>query len=201
MQNYPDADCIFNLNGSISFREKFELLLKKEEVSEAGFTAFIGMYPTVKPIVDMLTGIELCKELYSGVKLSKYVDFGCENVAMSIELFSDYWLINHSPEKEPNMFSMDIVLVPKHKAAFMANIPKDIFQAKSHWCTRMEQDDKLVTDPVIKDINSILQGMTDLTREHKGYVTGTDLLHCVFTMPTDDYYVSATVTSEKVIII
>lgn len=201
MQDYPDAESVFNFNGSSSFREKFQLLLKKEEVSDTGFSAFNSLYPFVKPIVDLLSNVELCEELYSGVRLSKYHDFGRENTALSVELFDKKWLQNHAPEEEPNMFSMDIVLVPKDKATFMKNIPKDIFQAKSHWCTRMDQDDKLVTDPIIEDIDTILQGMTDLCREHNGFVTGTDLLHCVFTIPSSEHYVAITVTSEKVIII
>ena len=201
MQDYPDAESIFNFNDSSSFREKFQLLLKKEEVSDTGFSTFSSLYPFVKPIVDLLSNVGLCEELYSGVRLSKYHDFGRENIALSVELFDKKWLQNHASEEEPNMFSMDIVLVPKDKATFMKNIPKDIFQAKSHWCTRMDQDDKLVTDPIIKDIDTILQGMTDLCREHNGFVTGTDLLHCVFTIPSSEHYVAITVTSEKVIII
>lgn len=201
MQDYPDAESVFNFNGFSSFREKFQLLLKKEEVSDTGFSAFNSLYPFVKPIVDLLSNVELCEELYSGVRLSKYHDFGRENIALSVELFDKKWLQNHASEEEPNMFSMDIVLVPKDKATFMENIPNDIFQAKSHWCTRMDQDDRLVTDPIIKDINTILQGMTDLCREHNGFVTGTDLLHCVFTIPSGEHYVAITVTSEKVIII
>ena len=58
-----------------------------------------------------------------------------------------------------------------------------------------------VTDENGKDINAILAAITSLTFERKGFISGTDLLHCIFSFPYNGKVVSITATSEKVIIV
>jgi hypothetical protein len=191
---------MYSLSGAMQFDEKFQRLRSQ---SNPHHQLFEKLLHYLKPLVDTLSKITLEGDLYSNTRLiSPEIGPTFYEVGLCVELASNEWLVHSYPEEEANIFSLDVRVLDDNEGRLLINgVPEGFTQAKSHWCTKLDADDETVKDEHIKDINTILAGITTMTLSHNGFVSGTDLLHCIFSFPYLGKVISITATSEKVIIV
>lgn len=191
---------MYSLSGGMQFNKKFETMCRVDNPCVKPFEELLGY---LKPVQTMLCAIVIEGDLYSNVRLM--APEGANTLydkAMCVELASNDWLVSNSPEEEPNIFSLDIRVLTDEEGKMLINgVPEGFTQAKSHWCARLDGDDESVKDEHIKVINVILADLTAMTISHNGFVSGTDLLHCIFSFPFNGKVISITATSEKVAIV
>ena len=200
MEDKKEQVCMYSLSGAMQFDDKFQTMHSVSNPHAKMFEEFLGY---MKPVIDVLSPIALEGDLYSSVRLMAVEDDPTlYDMCVCVELSSNTWLIDGYPEEEPNNFSLDIRILTEEEGKLIINgVPEGFTQVKSHWCTKMQADDASVLEDHIKDINAILAAITSLTFERKGFISGTDLLHCIFSFPYNGKVVSITATSEKVIIV
>lgn len=200
MNTKKEQVCMYSLSGGMQFDDKFQAMHGKSNHHVKMFEEFLSY---MKPLTDALSPIALEGDLYSSIRLMAVEENpSLYDMNLCVELSSNTWLVDGYPEEEPNNFSLDIRILTEEEGKLIASgVPDGFSQSKSHWCTKLEDDDPTVLEDHIKDINTILAAITSLTFAQKGFISGTDLLHCIFSFPYNDKVVSVTATSEKVIIV
>lgn len=201
MYDEPKIQTIFNLHTDVSLSKKFEWLTDETCVTEQTFKTFSAISEPLKTLMRSLSAINFNDQLYTSVELAKKISPGSEDIVLSLQLHVKGWAVDNFPDKEPVLLSLDIGVMPRDKAGFLSNIPESMQTTGVHWCAKMDKDDETITQIMVDDCSKVLKAISELCVENKGHMSGTDLLHCIFTYPQGEAIVSVTVFSQKVIIV